>query len=249
MKNIQYLKTELQLMNKIIFYFFLIFFTIASAQTRVKITGVITVKDAKPSEVRVVNLNSEREVMSDEKGTFIIEVKEDDILVFNAPHLDFMRKLVELEHLKSGKLQVEMTSKHVVLDEVEIVNYDRINAVSLGILSKPAKKYTLAERRLYGARSSPFDGLLNKLSGRTKMLTKDVDTEKKQFALEELDKRYTEDFYIQTLQINVDDIVAFKYYVVEDAKFMEFLKGKNPFRVTFLMINLALEFKKIRNEK
>lgn len=236
-------------MNKIIVYFFLVCSTIASAQNRVKITGVILVKDAKPSDVRVVNLNSEREVISDENGTFIIEVQEDDILIFNAPHLDFMRKMVEPEHLKSGKIEVEMTSNLIVLEEVEIVNYNKINAVSLGILSKPAKKYTPAERRLYGATSSPLDGLINSLSGRTKMLTNDVDTEKKQFALEELDKRYTEDFYIQTLRINADDIGAFKYYVVEDAKFREALKGKNPFRVTFLMINLALEFKKIRDEK
>ncbi|MDD3004862.1 hypothetical protein [Flavobacterium sp.] len=236
-------------MNKIIFGFFLIFSTIISAQNRVQILGVILVKDAKPSDVRVVNLNSEREVFSDEKGHFTIEVQEDDVLVFNAPHLDFMRKMVEGEHLKSGKIEVLMTSTQIVLDEVEIVNYNRINAVSLGILSKPAKKYTPAERRLYGATSSPFDGLINSLSGRTKMLTNDVDTEKKQFALYELDKRYTDDFYIQTLKINPDDIGSFKYYVVEDSKFREALKGKNPFRVTFLMINLALEFKKIRNEK
>lgn len=229
--------------------FFLFVTTIVFAQKSVKIKGAILVADAKPSGVHIINLNTETETISDENGFFYIEVKEGDLLVFSANHLDYMRKIVDEDAIHNAIIQVEMTSKMTVLDEVEIVNYNRINAVSLGILSKPAKKYTVAERRLYGATSSPVDGLINLISGRTAMLEDGIAIEKKQFAIAALSDLYPESFYTQTLKIAKDDIGSFHYYIVEDFKFREALNGKNPFLVTFIMIKLATDYKAIRDAK
>ena len=171
--------------------FFLLITNFVFAQKTTKINGKVVVADAKPSGVHVINLNTEQEVVSDENGNFLIEVHVDDLLVFSASHLDYMRKIIEQEDIDKGVLSVKMTSNSTMLDEVEITNYSNINAVSLGILSKPAKKYTVAERRLYGATSSPLDGLLNSISGRTDMLTDDIETEKKEFALNSLVDLYT----------------------------------------------------------
>lgn len=227
--------------------FFLFISTFAFAQKSVKIKGKVLVADAKPSGVHVINLNTEEEVVSDENGNFLIEVHAEDLLVFSASHLDYMRKIIEEESLVSGTVSVQMTSKSTMLDEVEITNYSRINAVDLGILSKPAKKYTVAERLLYGATSSPLDGLLNSISGRTDMLNNDIETEKKEFALKSLDGLYPETFYIETLKIPKEEIGGFHYYIVEDFKLKEALKGDNPFLVTFLMIKLASDYKAIRD--
>jgi len=236
-------------MKKSSILFFLFINTFVFAQKSVKIKGIIRVTDAKPSGVHVINLNTEQEVISDENGIFSMEVHTDDLLVFSANHLDYMRKIMEEEDLKSGTITVEMTSKSTMLEEVEITNYSRINAVSLGILSKPAKKYTVAERRLYGATSSPLDGLLNAISGRTAMLEDGIATEKKQFALETLDGLYTETFYTETLKVPKEEIGGFHYFIVEDFKLTEALKGDNSFLVTFLMIKLASDYKAIRDAK
>jgi len=236
-------------MKKSSFWFFLFINTFIFAQKSVTINGTIRVADAKPSGVHVINLNTEQEVISDENGIFSLNVHTDDLLVFSANHLDYMRKIIEEEDLKSGTITVEMTSKSTMLEEVEITNYSRINAVSLGILSKPAKKYTPAERRLYGATSSPLDGLLNAISGRTAMLEDGVAIEKKEFALAALDERYPEAFYTETLKIPKEEIGGFHYFIVEDFKFTEALKGKNSFLVTFLMIKLASDYKAIRDAK
>lgn len=223
--------------------------TFVFAQKNVLIKGTIRVADAKPSGVHVINLNTEQEVISDENGIFSIKVHADDLLVFSATHLDYMRKIVEEEDIKRARVDVEMTSKSTMLEEVEITNYSRINAVSLGILSKPAKKYTVAERRLYSATSSPLDGFLNRLSGRTAMLENGIEIEKKQFALAKLDGLYAEAFYTETLKIPKEEIGGFHYYIVEDFKLTEALKGKNSFLVSFFMIKLASEYKAIRNAK
>lgn len=219
------------------------------AQKSVKINGTIQVVDSKPSGVHIINLNTEEEVVSDEKGNFNIEVNIDDLLVFSASHLDYMRKIIEDDDLKAGFMIVKMTSKSTMLDEVEVKNYSRINAVSLGILSKPAKKYTVAERRLYGATSSPLDGLLNAISGRTAMLEDGIAIEKKEFALKALDNLYPETFYTQTLKISKEEIAGFHYFAVEDFKLQEALKGKNSFLVTFIMIKLSTDYKSIRDAK
>lgn len=223
--------------------------SIVFAQKSALIKGVIRVADAKPSGVHVINLSTEQEVVSDENGVFNLEVRADDLLVFSANHLDYMRKIVEVEDIKNAVIYVEMTSKLTMLDEVEIINHSRINAVSLGILSKPAKKYTVAERRLYGATSSPLDGLLNAISGRTSMLKDGVEIEKKQFGLEKLDGLFDETFYVETLKIPKEEIVGFHYFIVEDFKLMEALKGDNSFLITFFMIKLASDYKAIRDAK
>ena len=233
--------------SSLLFFLFLNMF--AFAQKTVNIRGTIRVKDAKPSGVHIINLNTETEVVSDENGVFNIAVHTDDLLVFSSSHLDYMRKIVEEQDVKSGILLIEMTSKSTQLEEVEIVNYNRINAVDLGILSKPAKKYTVAERRLYSATSTPFDGLLNAISGQTALLESGIAIEKKEFALLKLQGRYPEVFYTETLKIPSEEIGGFQYYCVEDFKFTEALKEKNPFLVTFLIIKLASDYKNIRDAK
>ena len=234
-------------MIKSSFLFFLLVSTFAFSQTRKQIQGNIIVVDAMPSGVHVINLNTEEEVVSDKEGIFYINGAEGDLLVFSAEHLDYMRKIIEEDEMQAAKISIEMTSKKVILDEVEIINYNRINAVSLGILAKPAKKYTPAERRLYGATSSPLDGLINMLTGRTAMLEDGVEIEQKQFALDHLDGLYPEAFYTETLKIPKEEMGGFHYFIVEDMKFKEALKGNNSFLVTFLMIKLALDYKAIRN--
>lgn len=229
--------------------FFLFVNTFLFAQKSVKIKGIIRVADAKSSGVHVINLNTEEEVISDENGAFVIDVHLDDLLVFSTDHLDYMRKIVGEDEFSSAQISVEMTSKSTVLEEVEIVNYSRINAVDLGILSKPAKKYTVAERRLYASTSSPVDGLLNLISGRKAIVEDGIEIEKRAFALTALDGRYPEKFYSETLKIPAEEIGGFHYFAVEDFKLKEALKGTNSFLVTFIMIKLASDYKAIRDAK
>lgn len=244
--------------------FFLVFISqLAFSQEAKLIKGKVVVKDATPGGVRVVNLVSEKEVMTNSKGEFSIWVQPEDLLVFSAVHLDYMRKFIELEDYNTPLLMVEMTSKINQLDEVEVRDYYQINAVSLGILSKPAKKYTPAERRLQTATgmyptlnvgtmaggSLGLDPLFNLISGRTSMLKKEVEVEKKEFLLHKVRDLYEDDFYTQKLKIKKESIKAFQYYVIYDERFVAALNSKNYILTKFLMGGLALEFNKLSNEK
>jgi hypothetical protein len=75
------------------------------------------------------------------------------------------------------------------LDEVVIRRYNNINAVSLGLFSKPKIIYASRKLRTAGdfkpimllglISSMPLDPLINKINGRTKRLKKEVILEKK----------------------------------------------------------------------
>lgn len=194
--------------NKILVLLFLFFTFSVFSQKEKLIQGRIIVNDSKLNGVRVINLMNEKEVITDQEGNFNILAKTDDLLVFSAEFLDYMRKIVDESDYIKGAIEVQMTSKALQLDEVEIKDYSKINAISLGILAKPAKEYTPAERRLQTATglypsvnlgamaggSLGLDPLMNWISGRTKMLKNALKAEQKEMILERLDYFYTDDF-------------------------------------------------------
>ena len=234
-------------MKKTTAYLIVLFFLtqFVFAQGEMPISGKISVKNATPMGVHIINLVNEKEAVSDAGGNFVIMAKVDDILVFSAEHLDYQRKIIDEQDYKTQSFTMEMTSKVNKLEEVKIVKLD---AVDLGILSKPAKEYTPAERRLFTATSGPLDILLNLFSGRTKMAKQDVETEKKQFLLEHLDELYLDSFYVDNLKIKKENIKGFHYYLVEDSRFVNAISSKNKQQATFIIIELAQKYNLLNHQ-
>lgn len=222
------------------------------------IQGKIEVKNSKLDGIRVINLVNEKEAVTDAEGVFSILAKPDDLLVFSAPFLDYMRKIVEETDYNKGTIEIEMTSKAVQLDEVEIYENKRINAVALGILSSPAKEYTPAERRLqtatglyptldvgmWAGASVGLDPLMNWISGRTAMLKRALKAEEKEILLQKLDSYYPEEFFTEKLNIKALYLGVFKNYAIYDAVLIDAINAKNKARMEFNLYRLSTEFKK-----
>ncbi|MBC7440321.1 MAG: hypothetical protein H7250_10105 [Flavobacterium sp.] len=249
---------------KIIFFIYFSFFTIFGfSQTEKIISGKILVKNASPGGVHIINLVNEKEVISNEKGEFKILAKVDDLLVFSSLTLDYQRKIIEIKDYNSGFFTMEMTAKINQLDEVEIVNYNKINAVDLGILYKKPKAYTPAERKLRTATSldptlsvgnmagvsMSLDPLLNVISGRTKQLKKELQIERKEFAILKMAELFPFAYFVEQLKIPKDYAKAFQYYCVEKKDFIPILKSKNKTLIAFKLSELAVEYKNLLNEK
>lgn len=248
--------------NKFITFISLLFSLVVFAQKEKLIQGKVIVKDAKSSGIRVVNLFNEKETFTNTDGDFTILAKPDDLLVFSADFLDYMRKIIDEVDYNKGKFEILMTAKVTVLDEVEIRDYSRINAVSLGILSKPAKKYTPAQRRLQTATglyptlyagtmaggSIGLDPLMNWISGRTKMLKNALKSEEKEILLQRLNYFYSDEFFTDNLKIEQVKLGSFKNFVVYDAILIEAIQAKNKARMEFNLYRLAAEFKQ-RNQE
>ena len=237
----------------IIFLFFAQ--TFAQTPTLTLLKGKITSQIKELNDVYVANLRSESTTTTDNNGNFSMFVKVGDTLQFSGLQI-VTKKAVITENDLAKQLYVENLEVKVnPLDEVEIKQYPNINATSLGILQKPAKVYTPAERKLKAATAldgkigfggaMSIDPLLNWMSGRTTMLKKELAVEKKEKLLQKIEYLFKEDYFLENLKIPKDYLRGFWYYAVEDPKLVRALNTKNKIMARFIFSDLATKYLEI----
>lgn len=229
---------------------FLMLYAVFSFSQGVDLRGKVNAYILKLDGIYVINLKTEQAVFTDEEGNFSIKADVGDTLVFSG--LQFKRKevVVAEENISNKKMDVHLVATYQELNEVVIRNYGSISAVSLGIVSSNLRHYTPAERKLATASSSRLnpqglDPIINLISGRTAMLKKEVEVEKKENYIVMLEKMFDRDHFINTLHLPLDYINGFKYYVVENKRFTQILESKNLTTIEFLLGELAVQYKDV----
>ena len=220
--------------------------------------GKIVVESSTIGEVTIINLVNEKTALSDGNGNFFILAKAEDLLVFSSVNLDYYRKIIENEDLKGEVLTIKMTAKITELEEVIVNRHPEINAVSLGISPKGIVHRTQMERKLYTAGdfkpihllgllggSLQVDPILNAINGRTAMLKKSIEVEKKERLLEFFSVLFDNEYYTATLKIPVNYIKGFQYYFIEKDDFANSLRSKNKTMIKLLIVPLAEKYIKI----
>lgn len=212
--------------------------------------GKIMVESGNVGGVTIINLVNEKTAISDGNGEFFILAKAEDLLVFSSVNLDYYRRIIDDEDLKPEILTIKMTAKITELEEVIVNKHPEINAVSLWISPKGIKQYTPAERKLATASSAKLnpqglDPLINAISGRTKMLKKELEVEKKERLLAYIGALFDDEYYRETLKIPANYIKGFQYYCVEEEEFAKSLRSKNKAMIKLLIVPLAEKYNKI----
>ncbi|AWI24675.1 carboxypeptidase-like regulatory domain-containing protein [Flavobacterium pallidum] len=246
------------------YYTLLSFFVVAlihAQQNPVRnLKGKVSIDFSVLANISIINTRTEKYAVTDEEGYFTIQVKEHDTLLFSAVNIKPKKISISCEDMESDKIYVKLESSVTQLNEVVIVNYPKINAVSLGIIPAGQKKFTPAERRLNTATRTDaqlgldtkfsIDPLLNALSGRTAMLKSALETEKKENWLQRVQDLYDEGFLLAKLKIPFDYIKGFQYFLVENQPFLNTLVSKNKSMSDFIIGELAVKFiENIANEK
>ncbi|RTY90886.1 hypothetical protein [Flavobacterium sp. GT3R68] len=239
---------------------FLMFFLIspiwAQETHRPALHGKITAATSDVEGIYVINMKTEKAVITTTGGYFTIPAAEGDTLMFSAVQFKGKRVVVSKDGLNNNLMFVYMELMVNQLREVVVNEYAHINAAALGIIPKDQKSYTPAERKLKAANglalagngdgttggSFSADPLLNIFSGRTAMLKKELEVEKKEFWLQKLDQMFEVSHFVETLKIPSDYVKGFEYYIVENNTFVESLKSKNKIMATFLMGELAVKY-------
>jgi len=238
--------------NKTLLIFFLWITQISFGQTTgaKEILGKIFEQSTSVEGVNIINNETQVTAVSDASGMFSIVAKEGDVLVFSSVNLEPFKRRITIEDLKSNLLQIKMVAKEIELKEVVVNENANINAENLGIIPAGQKKYTPAERKVYTATSTPGDMLFNAISGRTSMLKKEVQVEKKEALFRKIEYLFDEKYYTERLKISVEDIKGFQLYCIEDSEFAVSLNSKNKTMSMFLITELARKYLKIlENEK
>jgi hypothetical protein len=229
----------------LIFFFFLTQFSIAQGIVNKLVKGIITAEAVPLQGINIVNSSSKINTVSDQYGVFFITVKEGDVLSFSAADYEPLRKIINRQDFKLGTVAVNMTAVTIELKEVIIDKHPEITAENFGIIPRDQVKLTAAERKVYTA-TNGTDAILNYFSGRTKILKKEVDTEKKEILMAKLEYLFEDKYYIETLKIPEEYIKGFQYYCVEDQDFARSLRDKNKTMSMFLIVGLASSFNKDR---
>lgn len=209
--------------------------------------------------IYVVNLKTENTAITQNRGAFSITATVGDTLVFSGFQYKKIQVVLTSQHFENSLFLVQMRPIMNQLNEVVIKRYNNINAVALGIIPGNQKSYTEAERKLYTATdldasanagsmaggSISADPLLNFLSGRTKMLKKELKVEKKEHYMKLLEKMFDQNHFVNRLKIPSEYVKGFEYYTVENEKFTKILASNNKTTTEFLLSELAIKYKEI----
>lgn len=231
----------------LIFFCMLVAFSLqAQVLPRQEINGLVVLRDVPLEKVNVRNDDSGFTIATAVDGTFKIKVRVDEALVFTAVNLETRRIKITEEILKAGFVKAVMSETTVPLPEVTVNDNKGITAENLGIIPRGQRKYTQAQRRLREATSGsgivPLNPILNGISGRTRMLKKEIQVEQKERLLLQLDGWFEDEYYTQTLKIPEDYISGFDFYIINDTDFVRALRAKNKTLTKFLALGLARNY-------
>ena len=251
-------------MRKIYFYILLLisFFGFSQTDELQFLKGKIVCEIEDLRTITITNIRSQSIVNPEQNGNFSMFVKIGDKLQFEGMTINTKEIQISDDDLKKKLLTVSLHPKVIPLENVDIKIYKDINAVSLGILDKPAKKYTPAERKLRTAGEfhwySPLliplggmsvDGLLNSISGRTAMLKKELLIERSERTIQSIKNQFDEDYFIYSLHIPKVNVEAFLYYVADNSELRLALSEKNKIKTEFIFSKLAAEYLSVLEEK
>lgn len=213
-----------------------------------KMFGRIISNATEIESINISNQTSEKATVSDSKGNFAIMVSVGDLLFFSAVNLKPLHYTIQKEDFEKEIFTITMFSKTEILEEV-LIEKSTITTESVGIISKGIKTYSPAERKLMTAGGTPIDAMLNAFSGRTAMLKKEVEVEKKEKSLLRTEYFFEDDYYTEVLKIPANYVKGFQYYCVEDSAFANALQAKNKTLAKFLLVNLSKKYLTLINPK
>ena len=247
------------MIQKLCFFFFLLPILLFAQDDSV-IKGKVVSNSPNLEGVHVINRSQKKGTVTQQGGYFTLSAKVSDTIIFSAVHLEAEQHIVKKQDFSENLLFVKLEPILNHLDEISVIKYKNINAVALGIVPAGQKTYTPAERKLrtagvfkwYSPLLIPLggmsvDGLINSISGRTKMLKKEVQIERKELLLDQLKSDFSLSYLTDQLKIPKDYIDGFLYYIVERESFIKIYKSNNKTATEFLLIELSVEYLKLKN--
>ncbi len=244
-----------QQMNKIFPLILLVISVTSYAQNAKVLKGKVMAATSELDGIHVINKRTEKAVVTEKGGFFAITAQPNDTLIFSAVQFKGRQIRLEEKDFNEELFYVKLDVMIRQLKEVVINEYGNINSESLGLVPRGQKKYTPAERKLKTATGTDaqigtntvvgLDPLLNWFSGRTSMLKKELEVEKKEQFRQRLEGMYDEEYFVNTLKIPKEYVQGFVFYAVENERFTAAIKAKNKTLATFLLNELAVQYRKI----
>ncbi|NJB70746.1 hypothetical protein GGR42_001208 [Saonia flava] len=237
--------------------------------------GEVVVHEKKIENVHVQNLTSKKGTITDSDGKFQIKVHLNDTLLFTSVQLKRKSLVVTSSIMESSFVSIIMEEYTNELDEVVIRPYNLsgdlnkdldnlkigpvVSASTLKLPNANAKRFTQSENKLNDADHGKFyyfyvialtintNKILNRLSGRTKMLKKRVALDKKSALTQSVQKSIMDSLFINQLKIPIGRIPDFMYYCEADSVFQPLAIGNNDIKLWDFLMKKSESYRKNNN--
>ena len=234
------------------------------AQERIVIKGRIISDGMGVEDVLVVNYSAQHETRTDFAGNFSIKAQTGDLLIISDYKIDEKRIRFTPDIVKDGIALISVKTAVTELEEIIVYKNSNLTSEALGLVPKGQRSYTPAERRLKTASDMtptffvgtmpgvavPTDPIINAITGRTKMLKRELRIEKKERVLEALSGMYTEDEIAAEFAIPEPYTDGFLYFIADEPGFTNNFIKNNAGLVKVEMSRLATEYlQRIKNEE
>lgn len=210
--------------------------------------------------INIVNFTKEIGTTNDENGYFEIPASPGDSIVFSSVQYQIRSVIVHKDQFSENGFIVLLKSIIQQLEQVKISNVELsgyldtdlktvelhpfVDNQVLGLPFKDRPQPTLAQRRIYTAKSGVLDLPINYLSGKLKKL-------KKLKAIEDLNKIVQKgettldtSFFINELTLPENLIADFMYYCAKDDYFKSRIENSNKLTLVEFFQKKAISYKK-----
>ncbi|KOS06551.1 hypothetical protein AM493_11275 [Flavobacterium akiainvivens] len=234
---------------------------VAVAQ-RDTLRGRVMVAGENASGVYVINKNTGTEVKSGARGLFKLPAKAGDRLVVYSDRTVVREFVTGKDWFANMPYVVEVDPKGYELENVQI---DRtITPEGLGLVPEGQKRYTVAQRRVKTATdwnpglvggvgmlgvAASLDPLINMITGRTKMLKRELKTEEREIGMANIGYLYSNEEITKELNIPAEKVDAFLYFAVEDESLKQAMDNKNEALARLELLVLAGRYMARQEEK
>jgi hypothetical protein len=256
-------------------FFFLLLSSISlKAQSTNIIKGEVVAKNKDVTGIVVQNSTSKKATITDVNGVFMIKVAVNDTLIFSA--VQFKRKIVPVtpalynanfisipleefvNELKEVVVQPFNLSGNLNTDLGELPLEKDVSAEALGLPNADVKIISQSENKLNDADHGKFayyyvialtinlNKVLNRLSGRTKMLKERVALDKKYKTTQRVEAAFVDSLLINHLKIPEENFYEFINFCESEKEFYSLAQGDDELKLWDFLIQKSINYRKIK---
>jgi hypothetical protein len=214
------------------------------AQQRQPLQGKVMASEAALPGAFIINKQTGEEVKTDAAGAFAIAAKAGDKLVVYSTVTDVREFYINADSFTAMPYVVSVDVKATQLDEV-VVTGPILKPESFG-LPEDQQKMTVGERRLHTASTGTLDILLNLLSGKKARLKRELETERKEAVMDNLNGLVNEEEFAQRYGIPAEQVQAFLYYAIDQPEIVKAVNQNNESMVDVQMVETAAKYKALQ---
>jgi len=218
-------------------------------QQRKNLQGRVIAAGSPAQNIFIINKSTGDEVRSATDGAFTISAKVGDRLTVYSNATKVREFAITASAFTDAPYTLEVDPLGTELSEVVVTG---VTSESLGLVPKNQERFTPAEKKLLtasSARMNPMglDPIINAISGRTKMLKKALEAERKEILADKINELFTDDD-MAGFGLPKETARGFIFYIVEDARVTDAVHAGNAELVRLLLLELAKKYTKLQAE-